>query len=85
MTGVVDRLEEKGLVERQRDPKDRRSVVVILTKKGESLLSQIKAERNRTLQEILKGLSPEEVASLNSILEKLIQALESAEKEVLDA
>jgi len=73
------------LVERQRDHKDRRSVVVILTKKGESLLSQIKAERNRTLQEILKGLSPEEVASLNSILEKLIQALESTEKEVLDA
>ncbi len=85
MTGVVDRLEEKGLVERQRDPKDRRSVVVILTEKGESLLSQIKAERNRTLQEILKGLSPEEIASLNSILEKLIQALESGEREVTDA
>ncbi len=79
MTGIVDRLEEKGLVERRRNPQDRRSIVVSLTEKGEKLLSQIKADRQRTVDEIFRKLTPEELTTLNSILEKLIRALETGD------
>lgn len=80
VTGIVDRLEERGLVQRQRDPHDRRSVVVCLTEKGKTLLSQIKAERQQTLEEIFKVLTPEERAFLNSVLEKLTRVLETPEQ-----
>lgn len=80
MTGIVDRLEERGLVQRQRDPNDRRSVVVCLTEKGKALLSQIKTERQQALEEIFRVLTPEERVFLNSVLEKLTRALETSEQ-----
>lgn len=39
MTGTVDRLEKRGLVQRRPNEFDRRGVVVALTQKGESLLN----------------------------------------------
>ncbi len=39
MTGTVDRLERRGLVQRRPNEFDRRGVVVALTQKGESLLN----------------------------------------------
>jgi len=36
MTGLVDRLEEQGLLRRQRHPSDRRATVLRLTSKGET-------------------------------------------------
>jgi DNA-binding MarR family transcriptional regulator len=41
MTRLVDRLEERGLIERRRDDEDRRKVVATLTKKGTQLVSAI--------------------------------------------
>ncbi len=82
MTGIVDRLEEKGLVERRRDPEDRRSVIVVLTERGKDVLSRIRADRRRTLEEIFKKLTPEEIKALNAIMEKIIHALEAAEPDI---
>jgi DNA-binding MarR family transcriptional regulator len=41
ITRLVDRLEERGLIERRRDNDDRRKVVATLTTKGTQLLSAI--------------------------------------------
>jgi DNA-binding MarR family transcriptional regulator len=41
MTRLVDRLEERGLIARQRDVDDRRKVVATLTDEGRRLLSAI--------------------------------------------
>lgn len=41
LTGVVDRLEEKGLVRRVASPTDGRSQIVRLTKKGEALFARV--------------------------------------------
>lgn len=76
MTGIVDRLTERGLVERQRDAKDRRSVVVGLTEEGERLLYRIREERRRGLERLLHHLSDEERAQLSDILDKLLRGME---------
>jgi DNA-binding MarR family transcriptional regulator len=78
MTGIVDRLCERGLVERRRDPADRRSVVVRLTASGEQLLRRIHEERQERVREFLLRLSPEQRRGLREVMEALIHALESA-------
>ncbi|MCX7681611.1 MAG: MarR family transcriptional regulator [Anaerolineae bacterium] len=79
MTGIVDRLVERGLVERRRDLHDRRSVVVSLTETGVQLLHQIKAERHRKLEQVLSTLSAEERTHLHAAVDRIIEALESGE------
>lgn len=78
-TAMVDRLLERGLVERQRDPRDRRSVVVSLTEAGEQLVRQVKADRHHTVKRVLGQLSPQERACLRDILDKMVQSLEATE------
>ncbi|MGB9776466.1 MAG: MarR family winged helix-turn-helix transcriptional regulator [Anaerolineae bacterium] len=77
MTGIVDRLLEGGLVERRRDPEDRRSVVVALTQEGARVLEQVRADRRQTLEQLLRLLSPEDRAQLHAILDKLLEGVEA--------
>lgn len=56
MTGLLDRLEKQGLLERQPDPNDRRGVLIYLTPQGQIARETIKAlveELDRKLQEAL--------------------------------
>ena len=41
VTGLVDRLEKRGLVRRQEKPADRRTFIIVLTTTGEKLVRQI--------------------------------------------
>jgi DNA-binding MarR family transcriptional regulator len=76
MTGIVDRLLERGLVRREQDPQDRRSVVVVLTEEGERLLREIREERRRDMVHLLRRLPAEDQAQLSGILERLLEGLE---------
>lgn len=67
---LVDRLNSKGLVEREICPEDRRRVNVIITKKGLNLLKKID-ETDQRLDVILKNVSKEEAILLNELLDKL--------------
>ena len=46
---LVDRLEEQGLVQRRRNPDDRRQVFLSLTSKGERLLRELSVHHRREL------------------------------------
>lgn len=63
-TGIVDRMERRGLVRRQRDAHDRRVVRVELTDQGRGLLSGFAAERRDALAELLDDLSERELDGL---------------------
>lgn len=76
MTGIVDRLLERGLVQRGQDPQDRRSVVVVLTNEGEQLLGRIREERRRDMMHLLRRLPAEDQAQLSVILERLLEGIE---------
>lgn len=61
-TGIVDRMEQRGLVERQRDAADRRVVRVAATEQGRELIAGIAAERRDHLAQVLEDLTDEELA-----------------------
>jgi DNA-binding MarR family transcriptional regulator len=67
---IVERLRLKGLVLRQSAEKDKRSVEVIITPKGLSLLESIDPELD-LLGKLAGNLTPEETTMLNKMLDKI--------------
>ncbi len=70
-TGVVDGLEEAGLVERVPDPASRRSVLVRLTPGGRRVQDDMAAARLSAAEDLLGALDDEERAQLASLLGKI--------------
>lgn len=71
MTGILDRIEQKGLIEKQVDPKDRRAMRVMLTDAGRQLeepLNQVIMDAN---VEALANLPQPDGESLKGLLLKL--------------
>ena len=60
-TGIVDRMEQRGLIERRRDDDDRRVIRVALTEAGTRLLAGVAADRRERLGLLLDELSDEEL------------------------
>lgn len=57
-TGIIDRMEERGFVERVRVPDDRRVVMVRIKDHGRRLLDEIEVLRAETLRGVLDRLDP---------------------------
>ena len=76
VTGIVDRLESRGLVRRQPDEADRRIKNVTATPAGLDIAGQVFGELHCTRQ-ALETLTPEERISLRDVLERLIPILDA--------
>ena len=59
-TGIVARLEERGLLERLHDEQDRRLVMVRLTHAGGDAVTEVEQARRRYLVRVLEAMSPRE-------------------------
>lgn len=70
---VVHKLEERALVTRRRNPKDRRSVLVTLTEEGERLRRDAETAVADVQEEILSPLSGEERETLCRLLRTLAE------------
>jgi len=68
---LVDRLVERGLVERSPDSKDRRAYRLYATRKSNALLRKLEPLGTRLRQEILDGLNQEDMGILKSSLAKI--------------
>ena len=60
-TGIVDRMEQRGLVERRRDDDDRRVIRVQLAADGRELLAKVAADRRQKLGYLLSELTDDEL------------------------
>ncbi len=72
LTGVVDRLLEKQLVERTRHPRDRRQVMVVVTPRGNTLIAEIKRARHEQMHSAFMHLHPDDIDTLLRLLDQVL-------------
>lgn len=71
VTYLVDRLEAKGLVERQACPNDRRARYAALTPDGEALIARIFPQHADLIEELMSVLSEDEQREAVQLLKRL--------------
>jgi DNA-binding MarR family transcriptional regulator len=71
LTGVIDRLEDKGLLKRVVPPENRRSFIAVLTPEGEKVYNSAFPAHIEYLEKRLGKLSGEELDEIRAALEKL--------------
>ncbi|WP_369270801.1 MarR family winged helix-turn-helix transcriptional regulator [Streptomyces sp. R11] len=73
VTGIVDRLESRGLVERRPDPADRRVKLAAATEEGRRVARSLR-DSLRFAREPLAGLSDQERLALRDLLRRMLDA-----------
>jgi DNA-binding MarR family transcriptional regulator len=71
LVGILDDLEERGLVERERDREDRRRHIVRLTAQGTECLTELRGIAKGVEKEFFAPLTAEERRTLHELLAKL--------------
>jgi DNA-binding MarR family transcriptional regulator len=77
-TGLVDRMEERGLIERRRVADDRRVVLVRVTEVGRQAMAELEILRNDLLARILGRLDDRQLTRLAASLDDLRAAVADA-------
>lgn len=75
-TRTIDRLLEKGFVNRTVGERDRRKLLIELTPKGKELLADIDKENLEITRKMLKGLLDGEIDTFKKILSKISENIE---------
>lgn len=71
MTNRLDRLEKRGLIARQADPQDRRSLRILLTPEGFALIERLVVSHVATEERLLSPLGASEREQLKALLAKV--------------
>ncbi|MGM0924258.1 MAG: MarR family winged helix-turn-helix transcriptional regulator [Bacillota bacterium] len=80
ITYVVDKLEKKGLVERQPNPNDRRASNVVLTEEGKALFDEIFPKHVAAISQNLSFISNDEKEQLIDLLRRIGMGAQNLEK-----
>ena len=68
---MIDRLEESGLVERRRDPSDRRAWQLFLTDKSKPILDDLRSMAEDLFDQVLPGIDEPDRAALGKTLQRM--------------
>ena len=80
MSRVLNKLEEMGLICRQRDPGCRRAYLIGLTEAGQQKAEEVNRGFERLEEMLCRELSEEEIGSLTTGLKKVKESLETDER-----
>ena len=72
MSGLVDRAEKRGLLQRAPSPGDGRAVDVFLSPAGAELAERLQARIGRSLRRMTSQLTPAEQSRLQTLLERML-------------
>ena len=85
MTRLVDRLETRGLISRERDETDRRKVVATITDKGRQLVSAIPFLDGTAIREAVERMTVSERERIASAFSEFNAAVRSTEEALVEA
>lgn len=78
LTGILNRLESAGWITRDRDPGDRRAVVLTAVRERNAEILRLYAPMNRSLDQILARYTPEQLELLADFLDRTTRAATDA-------
>lgn len=78
LTGIVDRLEKKGLVRREVPPDNRRCFIIVLTAEGQRVFEQVFPTHINCLKQRFQHLSAEQLEQMQTSLQQLRQVFQSS-------
>ncbi|HSL76649.1 MAG TPA: MarR family transcriptional regulator [Candidatus Limnocylindrales bacterium] len=78
VSGLVDRLVDRGFVTRHDDPADRRQVVIAATPAGTAFLDQMRDLGNAQFRELIARLRPDELRTVRRSIEILSRVADEA-------
>ena len=82
MTGILDRLERGGWITRERDPSDRRAVVVHVARERYAQLVRLYTGMNRSMNKLLAGYTDSELEAIADFMTRTVDAGRAATEEL---
>ncbi|BBF43657.1 transcriptional regulator, MarR family [Lachnospiraceae bacterium KM106-2] len=80
MTGILTKMEEKGLIERRKKDGNRRSYFIYLTEEGKKKLAIVNQVFEEQEKEVCSGISEEEIKQFTAISEKIYRNMRNMEE-----
>lgn len=77
MVKLLDGLEKQGLISRRAVPGDRRAKLVVIEKAGAAVLADIDGEADAMRNEMFKGVSDADLATVQSVLDIVVRRLDA--------
>ncbi len=79
LTGIIDRLERDGYIERKPSETDKRSTLILLTGKEQEFANHVQKVSNQMNEIFYKGFTDEEITQFDSMLERILANCKEAE------
>ncbi|MBD3220443.1 MarR family transcriptional regulator [bacterium] len=76
VVGIIDRLEQRGWIVRERSRKDRRQILIHVTEEGRELLANVPSPLQERLADGLAELPEKEQVELATAIERIVELLE---------
>jgi DNA-binding MarR family transcriptional regulator len=77
ITGIIDRMEKKGLVRRERSTTDRRVIMVFSTPKATAMKEALTKLQKTAGKDIIENFTDENIKTLEQLLTKLLTNIEN--------
>jgi DNA-binding MarR family transcriptional regulator len=81
-TAMLDRLERSGIIERRRNPDDRRGTLIVVVKEKAADLTSLFASVRRAQEQLLSSYTTKELEFLSDFINKLAKVLDQERREM---